>query len=196
MDYRTLLFVAPLLTALSSPARAQTAPLAPAPLVAPSSQGAATPDAQPESETQWYGGRLMLVDGLSVAAMIMGGGSGVTAVGFGGIFLAAPIVHLTEGRAGAAFGSLGLRVAMPLAGMFIGGAIYSAGHQGDASCRCMGGIAEAAGGAMLGLLGAMALDYAFLGLKPSAEGPRAGIAIVPTATIAQNAGSLGLAGRF
>jgi hypothetical protein len=62
----------------------------------------ATTDDLSAPETESYAYRLMAADAVSLGAMLIGGVASngwVASAGVTGLFLAAPVVHLTEGRA-------------------------------------------------------------------------------------------------
>jgi len=123
------------------------------PAAADESPGVPVPPSQPAVETgagaaqgrgavqlrttqRWYGGQILLVDGITLG--LLGLGAGVFAstqpgtshdVGLGllvaggvGVRLGAPIVHWVHGHVGTGFGSLGLRVFVPtLLGLAVAG---------------------------------------------------------------------------
>jgi len=64
---------------------------------------------------QWYGGPMLLVDGVSLGLFLFMPPVGATAFVAGG-----PGLHLSQGRPGAAAAALGLRVGLPLAGFLVG----------------------------------------------------------------------------
>lgn len=120
----------------------------------------APPAVSHEEDTTWYGWQTLAADGTSllalpiVAGVTQSGALGGVAVG--GYFLAPPIIHAAHGRWGIFGASLGLRVAMPLIGGFLGAAA-------DGDCRgdlCI--PVGAALGVAVGALGAVALDASLL----------------------------------
>lgn len=79
--------------------------------------------APPERITINYRSHVLLADGLSVAAIALGGiaeNETLLGVGFWGYLGGAPIVHLAHGRGGTAVSSLALRVGLPLAAGYLG----------------------------------------------------------------------------
>jgi len=142
------------------------------------------PDEEPPAapalpvETVSYRKQVMLVDGLSVAAIAIGplvaqrGGEGgsVSLLGVAGYIVGAPIVHLAHGRGGAAFKSLGLRTALPMLGALAGFKLgpndvvcgQSEGPDGH-SGGCPGGsFSGAIGGLLIGSIAAAAIDAKYL----------------------------------
>lgn len=128
-----------------------------------------------------YRKQVLLVDGLSVAAMLTGpllangdtdAGGRLSMLGVAGYVVGAPIVHLAHGRVGAAAASLGLRTALPLAGMMAGfklgpndlacsGAASPDGEGGHGG-SCEGSITGAIGGLLLGTVAAVTIDAKYL----------------------------------
>jgi hypothetical protein len=86
-----------------------------------------------------YRKEVLVVDGLSIAAMTLGPAitrdADIAAMGLSGYFLGAPIVHLAHGRGGAAAKSFALRAGLPLLGGMIG---YKLGPD-DTACVGSGG---------------------------------------------------------
>lgn len=139
-----------------------------------------------KEEAKWYGYQTLIVDGASLGLVLggaamashssgssgssrsnSGGDSGGSVALAGGIgyLLGAPIVHWMHGRIGPGFGSLGLRVGLPLSGLFWGAIIGSA-----ADSRHDDGIgAGAAIGFVAGIGGAMLLDAALLAYEKPSE---------------------------
>ncbi len=129
-----------------------------------------------------YRKQVLIVDGLSVAAILSGpilasggseGGGSVSMLGVAGYVVGAPIVHLAHGRLGAAAASFGLRTALPIAGMMAGFKLgpndlacsgsspsESGGHGGGGDCS--GSITGALGGLLLGTVAAVAIDAKYL----------------------------------
>lgn len=122
-------------------------------------------------DTVWYGHQVLLVDALSATVLVAGaaGDSSLVALtGAGGLFLAAPSVHLAHDRPGTAFASLGIRAVLPVFGAVIGYQAAGRCHEGPReSFQILGdcvlhGYAEAAAGGMIGLGLASATDAFFL----------------------------------
>jgi hypothetical protein len=121
---------------------------------------------EPATESYWYGWQTLTVDAASVAVI----GTGIATrsepvgwLGAGGIYLGAPIVHISHGRVGMAFASLGVRLGLPSAGVAIGyasaGACPEANRQQLFGC-VFHGWSEAFAGGLIGLGTAMAIDAA------------------------------------
>jgi hypothetical protein len=179
-------------------------------LASPSRAKATTDDA-PGPETQSYAYRLVLADAASLGALVVGGTTGnrwVGAAGVAGLFLGAPIVHWTEGRSGTGFASLALRTGLPLLGMGVSFgylAIRGAGQAQGSPCggrsssgsdNCVTGpLLPMMAGAAVGLLGAMVLDYVFLGTKRVPHGSGR-VALAPTVSPVNTGAAIGIVGQF
>jgi hypothetical protein len=144
--------------------------------------------------TQWYAGKLVLVDLLSVGLVFAGTQIPTAPIGLGGYVLGAPLVHLGQGNGMGAGISLGLRLTLPIVGAVVAGKLHERGDNGG-DCDCMGGLFAALGGMVLGSFTAMVADWIFLGHKTVTTRPRE-YAFVPTLMVGERGGSLGLAGRF
>lgn len=134
---------------------------------------------------RWYGGSILLADGAAATLVLAGVGFSlnddrnddelvpwVLAAGVGTYGVGGPAIHLSKGRPGAAVASAGLR---------IGGPFLL--HQVDDD-----------GGAALGILGAMVIDWTLLS-RHQAEEPVYGgpsLALTPT----EGGGIAGLTGTF
>ncbi len=129
---------------------------------------AITVSAKSAASAEWYGYQTLATDGASIAtgAVIVtaaDGNSAVTNLGVGlgalGYGLGPPIVHLANDRPGAAVGSLGLRLGLPLVGA-ITGAFATKG-----SDNFIGVFV----GAVVGAVVAIALDASLLAWKTEAS---------------------------
>ena len=112
--------------------------------------------------TIWYGGTVLIVDGIALLTTIIGVGALVYP--FGG-----PLVHLRHGRPAVAALDFGVRVAAPFAGvgLFIAlGGRTSGGRSEFLSVPSAGAIASG----ILPCLGAMIFDASVLAYEP-ARGP-------------------------
>jgi hypothetical protein len=114
----------------------------------------------------WYGWQTLIADGISTTVFFTalseddrGGQDTAEALAWAGILgyeIAPAIVHFAHRNPGRGFASMGIRLGMPLAGAFLGGAAASGCHGTD--CK-----AAAAGvGFLLGMGGAIAIDAALL----------------------------------
>lgn len=180
--------------------------LAPAPAPPPMAPPVALPPAapppvvadEPETERRGYGGQTLLVDGVSLGLILLASdessGGALAAVGGLGYLLGPPFVHAAHGHAGKTFASFGLRVALPLAGGFVGCAA-----EGDSSGEygCLGGAAVGLG---LGIIGAIILDAAVIANedvpRETPRRPEARLRLFPRLTLTGQRGELGVLGRF
>jgi hypothetical protein len=103
---------------------------------------AALPEKDLRNGGKWYGAQILAIDGTALAMATLGFGqeeSSLSTVGVIGFLVATPIVHAAHGKGGRAWGSVGLRLALPA-----GGAIVSADNPGL--------------GAFIGAMGASVID--------------------------------------
>lgn len=150
----------------------------------------------PPKARVWYGGQTLLVDALSIGAVLLGatsdGGSLAAAGGLGYVF-GGPIVHAAHGHVGKPFASFGMRVGLPIGGALLGCAAQ--GKQGG-DFGCLGGAAL---GFLAGGIAAISLDAGVIAYDDAPEGdaPRAPIAgVTPSLVVARDRASLGLHGWF
>ena len=117
------------------------------------------------------------------------GGRGVAVVA--PYFLASPIVHVAHGNTGTAFGSLGVHVGSPVAGMIVAAMVCK--MSGSTS---QGDVFTALGlGATGGMVAATIIDAAFL--AHSTVEASSQVALVPTVSVARAGGAtVGLAATF
>jgi hypothetical protein len=181
------------------------APL-PVPDVAPPAPEAAAPPlalAQPAAppppnQRVWYGNETLLVDGASFALTILGAGlaasSGGSQVGTAlgvtgslGYLFGGPIVHWVHGRGMPGAGDLAIRLFAPgimaivgiIPGAIIGGQISGCNDTGDGlDCGILWGFLA---GAVVGYLGAIAIDAGVLAWEPPPTVPPAGTVSAPVA---------------
>jgi hypothetical protein len=128
---------------------------------------------EPEEQTRWYGWQTLAADGASMALIAT---SAVLSrefdhpatplpatIGLFSYFFAAPFIHQTHDRGGAALGSLGLRFLLPVVGGLTTMATVSCDGGGHAAgaMYCLGSTFGA--GALGGAVVASGLDAAFLG---------------------------------
>ena len=190
MRHRTLLPAVLVSTMFTMSAQAQSpGPAAPAqPAVAP-----AWPE-NPSTEVERYGWQIVLADLAGATAAI----AATNATGAGGFLLAfpvaAPTVHALHGNGSAALMSLGLHVAAPLAGAYVGYQIDSA-NCGPDEWFC--GIGGAGLGVLVGAVAATITDATVLAKKERPiERGRSRMA-VPTVAVAPGGGfMLGLTGAL
>jgi hypothetical protein len=194
------------------PAAPETAP-PPLPLsppttsspIAPPSSVAVTPppplEAPREAETEpSYRWQIGVADASSLALLFTVTDRGALA---GGLLylLGGPIIHAVHGEPGRAVGSLGLRVALPVAGAFVGGALW----WNSQDARCKNGDPDycsddefnvgALYGLGLGFLGAMVIDTAVLA-RPVPLRKDAGATWAPQLAVAPGHLGVGVVGRF
>jgi hypothetical protein len=166
---------------------------------------------QATTQTQSYASRLIAADVLSLGAFLIGAAarnSWVASAGAAGFVLAAPTVHWTEGQGRRGAGSLALRTGLPLLGIAAALGYLEIRSRTEApSSPCGSGPAPSTGncvtgpllpmatGAAIGLLGAMVLDYVFLGKKPVEHGAP-GIALAPSFSVADVSASVSIVGQF
>jgi hypothetical protein len=147
----------------------------------------------------WYGWQTLTADGISTAVFFAAfgrnsdGSDGINETlawsGLLGYELAPGIVHFVHRNPGRAFASFGIRLGMPLAGAFLGGAAIS-GCSGD-DCQATGiGI-----GFLLGMGGAIALDAALLAYD-SPEPRRPAARLLPLVSVSRELAWLGVAGEL
>ena len=167
---------------------------------------AADAGASQAAPTSWYGWQTLTSDGSAIAlgALAYGvdkaGGTAITNVfwtaSVATFFLGAPVIHWKHGHVSKGFGSLGLRIGLPL-GAFIAGALIGGVGCGDSDSEdrlvdCRVGVGAFA--ALAGLVAAPIVDAAVLAREPVSPpaAPPIQAAFVPS----DGGGKLVLAGRF
>jgi hypothetical protein len=158
------------------------------------------------TEEVWYGYQILLADGASLGCVLLGAGtdsSGLPALGGVGYVFGGPIVHFAHGEVGRGFGSLGLRVGLPVLGVLVGvgGTSDDSGPDSpDGSAGGQEGLAAAAVGAMIGMVGAVVLDSAALAYEQVPVDPRKkgrdALQLVPTVGWSPTGVSFGLVGAL
>lgn len=148
-----------------------------------------------QSHLEWYTGRIILSDVLSIAATgaaakllpedDVGLSLGVLALGLYG---AAPLVHWSKTTSTKALESFGLRFGLAAVGGGIGWLLDGR------SCSCVLPVATAAG-VMLGTATGVLADYIFVAVE-RVPGPEPAVAILPTVTFIAGRPAAGVAGRF
>lgn len=143
---------------------------------------------EPKTKKHWYGWQTLIADGASIVTVPLGG------VGVAGYFLAAPVVHAAHGRWGIAAADVGVRVALPLTGCYVGAALSD--DRGE-----FAGLGECILGGALGITGAIALDAALFAREDVEVAPkkkeRGHLAWTPTLAPRKEGGvSIGLGGTF
>ena len=164
-------------------------------------ESASPPDVA-TSGHRWYGWQTLLAD--ATAALVgIGGYLGqrdvdVPMVVAGGVYaLGAPVVHWAHGNTGRGFGSLGLRLLLP-----VGGALLALVATSGQPCGHDCGLGDAAVGAVVGMAAASAIDASALawedaGARASDPEPRAEPGD-PEVFLALDVrrGTVGIGGRF
>ena len=197
------------------PGPPERAALAPAPAEAeePVPTVTAAPGSTLPTEGYWYGWQTASSDAASVAVVLIGSAthaSVVTALGVGGTLFGAPGVHLANGRGLIGLADLGLRVALPLFGGFVGYAAAGTCHEDPHSTSLLGncflhGFNEAAIGGLVGLGSAMLIDastlaYGTRDIEPPAAPRERGIpritSIAPAYDPLTRTAAVGMGGRF
>lgn len=157
------------------------------------------PPAPPEAH--WYGWQTLAADAGTLAIFITAGAEGgrggsdkvAETLAWMGVLsyeFAPGIVHFAHRHPGRGFASFGIRLGLPLAGVFLGAA---------AASGCDGFLCEAGGaavGALVGVGGAIAIDAAVFAYDdPELAAPRSAF-LVPTLAVMPGRATLGLAGRL
>jgi hypothetical protein len=157
-------------------------------------------------EKVWYGWQGLITDGVALTFTLAGMFSRtgtLTTIGLITYGLGFPIVHMAHGDVGRGFGSIGMRVLLPLLGAGIGAiAAVAAEPRGDRGDAAGDGALV---GAFIGGGGASLVDATALGYKSEkveANGPPAArrdapaLSIAPLFSAYRGRASIGLAGRF
>jgi hypothetical protein len=200
---------------LAAPAAQTPKSTTPAPTVEyerphPAPAASPEPDAVPVPPGRtWYGWQILAVDGGSLALILAGAGSQstqfITDLGLLGYVAGGPTVHWAHGNVGKGFGSLGLRLGLPLGGLLLG--VAMAGGSCGTGNSCDNAILDIVLGFGIGFIAAPIIDVAALAYDdappktPSATLRAPALRLAPTATLPRDAAgrmtpSLGLAGAF
>lgn len=142
-----------------------------------------SPPPRATTEHTWYGWQPLLVDASVLGAMLAVRSEYVAGAGLGAFVIGAPITHLAHERWGAALGSFGVRVALPITAAVVGSSNCRPSEEG----ACM---QAAAYGAFLGMAAASLIDAFALSweAKPAA--------VTPTASVSASGVTFGLSGVF
>jgi hypothetical protein len=149
----------------------------------------------------WYGEQTLLVDGASLAlgiAMVGAGADGEgAAVLVGGYLFGAPLVHLSHDHPGKAFGSLGLRLGLPLAGAALSCLGGGCDYRGEDTGAAVGGAILVVGGAVLGAAVAITIDSALIANEDVvSEAQRPAVGVRPQLSIGKQQTLVGMTGWF
>ena len=159
------------------------------------------------SESGWYGGQTLGVDGVALALFALGaanGGSnpstatslmvtsGITYV------LGGPVIHIAHGRYGTAAASLGVRLAAPVVGGAVGGVAGAVlfGAASNSTGALIGGATGAIFGLGTGVIVASVLDSAVLAHRTARAPERTGFQWSPVAAPVKGGATAGVVGRF
>jgi hypothetical protein len=188
-----------IVTCLMMTATAHAQPSSAAPGAAPPA-----PLPEPAAALDDYRWQVLAADAVVGSAVLVAAhsesGTGVVIAGVAYV-LTAPLIHIAHDRGGRAFGSLAMRVALPLFGALVGTALVDMGARKCAPPAsedlCDGdGDDEVAVGALLGFgvgaLSAMIIDAAFVARPVPRERPT----WAPQVGVTRDRVSLGIAGRF
>ena len=210
-DLRQLCPEGTAVTARAAAAPTPSAPVAPAPAVAPTQvdvawrEGLRDEPAEPSAvsheagPTHWYGWQILASDAASLlvatvgSAESSGSGSGTfAAVGVLGYAAAPAVIHLLHDQGARALGSVGMRVAFPAVGAFIGAEAASGCGDGSEENWCQFGWG--ATGFLIGTISAIALDAA-LAREPVPR-ENAGLRLAPQVLVSEREARIGLSGSF
>jgi len=149
------------------------------------------------SNRRWYGGPILLSDGIALTAITAGWLNRSEAVLGGGVasFVLVPgVVHVVNGHWRRGLASVGLRAAVPALAGLVGMAVGESGdcHPDDDSCVAHGFEL----GVLIGLFAAVAADQALAFDQRRTAVPARGIAVTPTLAFGRGGGSVGLGGAF
>jgi hypothetical protein len=214
---------------------ASTPPPVPPPVVVPAPTPSTTPTtatpppraAPPvvkkeefHTEKVWYGWQTLTADGISFAMIFAGTAAksgALVGLGVGSFLLATPIVHMAHGNVGPGFGSVAMRLLVPIIGAGIGGLVglIAGGSQGRGVDQIGNGASGGAYGLVIGfyigVAGCIAIDAAGLAwTKERVEGPappssalnnnknkqKQWFTLSPGVNIQKDQAALGFSGRF
>jgi hypothetical protein len=167
-------------------------------VASPSAPADADEHAGPGSSgRRWYGGPIVLADGLALTAIVAGWADRSEALlgaGVASFALVPAVVHTVNGHWGRGLVSVGLRAAVPALAGLVGASLGASGdcHQDDDSCVAHGFTL----GALIGLFAVVAADQALAFDPGRTAAPARGVAVMPTLAIGRAGGSLGLGGAF
>lgn len=149
--------------------------------------------------SDWYGSRIMLVDIVSMAALLVGINDEMSdafgAIGIAGLVFGGPLIHRAMERRTMSAASLGLRVAVP--------SLLAAVTPRDSSCsdpilKC--GYDTRARNAAIGMAGVLLLDWYVMGRARRSVEPagyeRSSWMLTPTVIISESKIGLAVASRF
>lgn len=195
------LSVALLAVAFTTRASADEAGVAAAPMAAQPAKGAG---AEPPP-MEWYGHQTLIADGVAGAGLTLAmvtafAGATESAApvllfgSLGSFALGAPIVHVANGEVGRGLASLGVRLAAPSLGAWVGlEASRNCNPKKEPFNFCaFGGLVA---GFATGMVSASAIDALLLAWKQTPQDP-AKASIAPDVSITPNGATIGATGRF
>ena len=147
------------------------------------------------AKKRWYGGPILVTDGIAYGSIALGFGVWETApvaipIGVLTYALGGPIVHMAHGNWGRSAISMGVRVASPIVGLAIGANAQNSNYD-DSSGG--GDRAEALlGGVFVGMLAATLVDAALIAYEPVSESPT----VAPTVSLGKDHAFIGATGTF
>ena len=164
-----------------------------APALAGDDEAWQDPTAAKAAEKRWYGGPILLTDGIAYGSIGLGLGVWETApvaipVGVLTYALGGPIVHMAHGNWGRSAISMGGRIALPIVGLAIGAHAQDSDYDDGGDDRADALL----GGVFAGMLGATLVDAALLAYEPVSESP----AVAPTVSVGRDHAFIGATGTF
>lgn len=156
-------------------------------------------DVAPKPRRRWYGWQTLTSDGASLALILAAAGlessgaddgGALATAGLLGYEFGSGIIHFVHKNPGRAFGSMGIRLGMPLAGAFLGASVVSGCD--DYFCEAGG----AAFGLVLGMAGAMAIDAAVLAYDEPEPSDAVRPKLVPLVAFTRGGAVVGLGGAL
>jgi hypothetical protein len=161
-------------------------------------------EAESKLPEHWYGWQTLLIDAGSATLLLVGNAAAL--VGLAGYVVGPPVTHAVHGQGGPAVGSGLLRVTLPFALAVLSWELSNNSTNGSSGAP----FSAALNGALLGMLGASAIDAGVLAWEPQHPEPPArgalpaapSIALTPLLAPASDsrhagpAGGLALIGSF
>jgi hypothetical protein len=158
------------------------------------------PPAEPRRESRWYGWQTLIADGgwLTMALVSRATHSEeLLLASIGGYALGAPAVHAAHGRVQVGFGSLAIRLLMPLVTGAVGYSLDPPKACADNESVCNDDDGSGLGlGLVLGITAAIAFDAAVLAREDVPVKSSGGLWLHPTFTLDRNRVAAGVGGSF
>ncbi|MBX3201547.1 MAG: hypothetical protein KF894_25650 [Labilithrix sp.] len=193
-----------------------TAPAATPPPPAKPAEPPPPAPAPAQYEKVWYGYQTLIADAVSFGLLVGGIASRtseVTTTGYLAFLLATPTVHMVHGNVGPGFGSIGLRLLVPLIGMGVGaltglivGSTQGSGGLDDIGRGANGPATGAAVGGLIGGGICVAIDAGGLAYtKQRIDGaaathsrrrPTPWFTLAPSFDVRSDRAALGIVGQF